>query len=133
MSMTYPWQSWVEQSQGPARRDIAFALNDPLTAAPFNFPSAVVLAANAVLTGTAAEGGGYRRVTGRSYSDQAGSLAIQESDDGVTWDTVATVACAAGTVETFDVELYLPQVRAVYTNGTVAQTVFRLTGWFYSY
>lgn len=87
------------------------------------------LAANGVYTSGAIDGINARRITGKVFSDVAGSLAIQQADDGVTWDTVTTIAVAAGAAVVWDQVLNARYVRYVYTNGATLQATFRLSGY----
>lgn len=70
---------------------------------------------------------GYRRVVGRVFADQAGTLKILHSEDGATWDA-ENIAVTANTVVFFDKVLYLQFVKIRYENGATAQTAFRLSG-----
>jgi len=66
------------------------------------------------------------KVFGAAYADQAGTLKIQFSADGVNIDHEETIDIAAATAAGgFMVDLVLPYVRLQYTNGGVAQTEFR--------
>lgn len=69
---------------------------------------------------------GFGRVIGTVFSDQAGTLVIQQSSDGINYDASTSVNVAASTKTSFSVEVVAPYVQLVYTNGTTAQTVFRL-------
>ena len=71
----------------------------------------------------------FRRITGRVYADQSGTLELQHSDDGTTWDTLTSVSVTAGTAAKFDEPIYLRYVRVRYTNGATAQTTFRLSAY----
>lgn len=104
-------------------QDVAFHSTTPLAgsgSAPANvFTSGVFTNENC------------RRVTGSVFADQAGSLQLEGSDDGVNWENLGSaVAVSASTLATFDQVLYNGLTRAVYTNtaGT-AQTIFRLYGY----
>lgn len=88
-----------------------------------------VLAANAVYTGVLVDGLNFRRITGKAFSDVAGSLAIQQSEDGATWDTITTIAVVAATPVVWDQVINSRYVRYVYTNGGTIQTAFRLSGY----
>lgn len=71
----------------------------------------------------------YDRLTGLAYSDQSGSLEIEQSIDGITWDFKTTVAVAAATGTQFDVKVYGEYARLKYTNGVTAQAAFRLAAY----
>lgn len=87
------------------------------------------LAANGVYTSGAVDGINFRRITGKVFSDVAGSLYIQQSDDGTTWDNASVVTVAAGAAPFYDVVMYARYVRFYYVNGATLQGVFRLSGY----
>lgn len=84
------------------------------------------LAAGDAYTGAAFPVAGWGRIVGSVYSDQAGTLYIEQSPDGVNWDVVVSINYAAGTTPGFSVEVLAPEARLRYVNGATAQTVFRL-------
>lgn len=63
---------------------------------------------------------------GTVFSDQSGSLAVQQSGDGTNWDFVDTIAVTGGTGSKISVQIVAPWLRLVYTNGGTLQTAFRL-------
>jgi hypothetical protein len=65
-------------------------------------------------------------LVGLAYSDQAGSLLIEQSIDGQNWDFDTTVTVVANTGKEFKIELYAAYIRLTYTNGATPQTEFRL-------
>lgn len=69
---------------------------------------------------------GFSIITGGVFSDQSGSLEVQQSPDGTNWDVLSTFAVTGGTGQGFSVEIVYPFGRIVYTNGATAQTIFRL-------
>ena len=69
---------------------------------------------------------GYSRWRVFAFSDQAGTLSLQQSTDDTTWYTTLSQACAAGQGMILESLVALPFVRAVYVNGSTAQTAFRL-------
>lgn len=87
------------------------------------------LGAAGVYTSPSVDGINFRRITGVAFSNVAGSLAIQQSDDGTTWDTITTVTVAAATPIAWDQVIHTRYVRYVYTNGATLQTTFRLSGY----
>lgn len=87
------------------------------------------LAISGVYTGPSLDGINFRRITGKAFADVAGSLAIQQSDDGTTWDTITTVTVVAATPIAWDQVLNARYVRYVYTNGATIQAAFRLSGY----
>jgi hypothetical protein len=71
--------------------------------------------------------GGYARWRVFAYSDQAGTVNLQQSPDGVTFYTTISQAYAAGGQAAIVESLVaLPYLRVTYVNGSSAQTVFRL-------
>lgn len=93
------------------------------------FATTTVLGASASYTSATVDGLNYRRLTGRVYADQAGTLYLEHSDDDVTWDVITTISVAAGDKKGFDEPFYLRYGRARYVNGATAQTAFRLSGY----
>lgn len=66
-------------------------------------------------------------IRGLIYSDQAGTLVLEESDDGASWSTTATVSVSAATTAKLDwTSLTKRWYRFKYTNGATAQTKFVL-------
>jgi hypothetical protein len=63
------------------------------------------------------------------YSDQNGTLNVQQSPDGTNWDVTSTFTVTGGTGQGFSVEVVAPYMRLDYVNGTTAQTTFRLYAW----
>jgi hypothetical protein len=66
------------------------------------------------------------RITGTVFSDQAGTLFIEQSSDGTNWDVSTSVPVTANDGSGFSEELVAPQVRLRYVNGATLQTSFRL-------
>jgi hypothetical protein len=72
------------------------------------------------------------RLEGSCFADQAGTLLIEFSDDGVNVDYRRTIAIAASDLANSAWDQLIPghpYVRFTYTNGAVAQGIFR----FYAY
>lgn len=65
-------------------------------------------------------------IVGLVFSDQAGTVHIEQSADGQNWDWDDTVAVVASTGNKFSFPLFAPYVRVRYVNGGTNQTVFRL-------
>lgn len=90
------------------------------------------LAANASLsTAPIIDGIQFKRLTGRVFVDQSGTLKIYHSDDGTTWGSVPdrTIAVSANAPVTFDEPFYCRWVKIDYTNGASAQGSFSLSGY----
>jgi hypothetical protein len=105
----------------------------PAPAAVLAASTTTVLAANATYTSAAFSTADAAGVTGSIYSDQDGTLEVQQSPDGTHWDVVDTLYYPGGSVGLqYAVPVETPgaaQGRLVYTNGATAQTTFRLYAW----
>lgn len=84
------------------------------------------LAGGAVFTGGWSDVSSYSAVTVASYSNVAGTLAVQFSTDASNVDSTLTFDCAAATPEQHRLTVLRQYVRVIYTNGATAQTSFRL-------
>jgi hypothetical protein len=71
-------------------------------------------------------------IVGLVFSDQTGTLNIEQSADGTNYDLVETVAVTGGTGTSFSKPLYGSTVRLRYVNGATPQTVFRINARFSS-
>lgn len=92
--------------------------------------SVTPLAANGVFTGTAEDITKYAEVRISIYTDVASAtdgLQIQQSKDGVNWDTSDVYSIPAATNKTFGVGAVQQFFRIVYTNGATIQATFRLS------
>lgn len=69
---------------------------------------------------------GFARITGTVFADQAGTLNVYQSSDGVNDDWLDTVAVVASTKTKFSFEVIAPNFYVSYTNGATPNTVFRL-------
>ncbi len=89
------------------------------------------LGANATYTTTTPFSlGEYRSVVGSVFSDQDGTLFVEQSPDGQHWDVQSSISVTGGgTAGGFTIDVIGPYGRLVYTNGPTAQTVFRLYAW----
>lgn len=65
-------------------------------------------------------------ITGSVYSDQTGTIYIEQSGDGTNWDVSTSYSVTAGDGKGFAEDVLLPNVRVRYVNGGTAQGVFRL-------
>lgn len=68
----------------------------------------------------------YKTIVGSVYSDQSGTLLVEQSWDNTNWDVQSSISVTGGTGQGFDITIVAPKGRLSYTNGTAAQTVFRL-------
>lgn len=87
------------------------------------------LGASATFTGTSRDAGAtntMRKFCAYAYSDQAGTLAIEVSNDNTTWRRIKTIAVAAGSASELELNVCTRYHRVVYINGTVAQGAFML-------
>lgn len=86
------------------------------------------LAASGTYTTATAFGlSGYKSIVGSAYSDQSGTLLVEQSQDGTHWDVQSTVTATGGSASGgFDVDVVGIWGRLNYTNGATAQTEFRL-------
>lgn len=72
---------------------------------------------------------GYSRVCGTVFANQAGTLNVDWSSDGVNVDYTDTVAVTASTGTKFSLEVVAPYASIRYVNGATGQTTFRLFAW----
>lgn len=71
---------------------------------------------------------GGDNLVGLAFSDQTGTLNVDQSaDGGANWDFTTTVAVTGGTGASFSVPIYGNRVRLRYVNGATPQTVFRVS------
>jgi hypothetical protein len=87
------------------------------------------LTGGATYTGTSRDAGstnGYMRFVARVYSDQTGTLKIQDSTDNSVWRDVASIPVVAGICTDLGVEVLARYNRLVVVNGGVATTAFRV-------
>lgn len=94
-----------------------------------NNSSAVVLAGNAIFTGTGDDCIAYSEIRITiiaSHASATDGLSIQQSSDNSNWDITDTYTIAAATGKTFVVPRQARYLRVVYTNGATLQTSFRL-------
>jgi hypothetical protein len=68
----------------------------------------------------------YEKIVGTVISDQSGTLQIQQSWDEVNWDVVTTLNVSSNVGQGFVIDVVALFGRLVYTNGSTAQTKFRL-------
>ncbi len=87
------------------------------------------LGSNGVFTSGVFTNDNLGSISVRVDSDHSGSLALEASDDGTTWDTVSTSAVTGGTVFEATLAPYGGVMRFVYTNGGTAQTSFRFSAY----
>lgn len=77
-------------------------------------------------TGSAFSVEEYARIIGSCFADQAGTLYIDQRNDGTNWDIRSTIAYVATDPMGFTVEVVANEARLVFVNGAAAQTAFRL-------
>ena len=66
------------------------------------------------------------RICGLVYSNVAGSLRIEQSGDGLSWDVIDTIGVTPPEGAKFSVEKVAQHARVRYVNGGTPQTIFRL-------
>lgn len=110
-----------EKPQTPAYSPSGNCISDSLE-------SVAPLGANATVAGAARAAANYSRLRVFAASDQAGTVAVQQSRDTLTWYTTTSQPVAAGAAAGTIIEsiLAMPYARAFYTNGATPQGVFEL-------
>lgn len=66
------------------------------------------------------------QISGSVFSDQGGTIFIEQSGDGLNWDISTDYAVTASDGKGFSEALYMPYVRVRYVNGGTNQGAFRL-------
>ena len=66
------------------------------------------------------------RVCGTVYSNVNGTLYIEQSSEGLSWDVSESISVVGGIGKGFTVEKVAQHARVRYINGGIDQTVFRL-------
>lgn len=87
------------------------------------------LGISGVFTGTAEDISQYGIIVITTYADEASAtdgLSVQFSSDATNWDSTDVFTVPAATGKTFSFQAAAQYFRVVYTNGTTAQTEFRL-------
>ena len=95
----------------------------------------VLLAGNATFTGTAEKANNFNNAYAYNWinitikSAQSGAGKVYQSKDGTTWDHATAFTYTGGDTLTnlTSVPIILDYFKVTYTNGSVAQTTFRLT------
>ena len=85
----------------------------------------VALGGSATYTGAAVDSSPYSRLVGIVFADRAGTLNVDQSQDGVNWDYTSPFSIAISSGLAFSVEVVAPFVRMRIVNGTVAQAILR--------
>lgn len=88
--------------------------------------STTLLGIGGVFTGAWVSTLNYSQIVVSSFSDQAGTLQVQFSPDGVNADHTHTLSALAGIGENIQAHTHSQFYRLIWTNGAVAQTQFRL-------
>lgn len=65
-------------------------------------------------------------ISGSVFSDQAGTIYIEQSGDGENWDISTFYETTANDGKGFSEPLYLPLTRIRFVNGSTDQTAFRI-------
>lgn len=85
-----------------------------------------ILAAGASFTGIAFSVSGWGRIVVSCYADVAGTLRVEQRNDGTNWDTRSEFTYAAAALLGYSVDVVGSEARIVYVNGATAQVAFRL-------
>lgn len=75
---------------------------------------------------TMADGVNYTWLTGTVFTDIAGTLSVQQSADGVFWNTFDSITVGASVPTKINVDVLTRYIRLVHVNGATAQTILRL-------
>ncbi|MBP2656015.1 MAG: hypothetical protein H6Q73_3584 [Firmicutes bacterium] len=95
----------------------------------FYTDTSTALAASATYTGTSRDTGStglYSKFRARAYSDQAGTLYIDQSKDASTWYSTTSASVTAASAKLIEETIVARYVRVRYVNSTTAQTTFEL-------
>lgn len=84
------------------------------------------LLANATYTSATLMSETYDTIVGSVESDKAGTLYIEQSQDGTNWDVSTSYSITAGNGKGFTEIVVAPYFRVKYTNGGANQTNFRI-------
>ena len=98
--------------------------------------STATLGSNAVFSGTSEEITNYSSVSVYVFSNVSGAtdgLSMQQSSDGTNWDIIDVYSVPAGVGKTFGLQCTARFFRVVYTNGSTAQSSFRLQTIFHKF
>lgn len=93
------------------------------------FETTTNLGANASYTSVAMNMNNFSHLTGFVYADVDGVLKIQVSSNASNWYDAETISVTGGTTVTFIREVVARWYRIVYTNGSTAQSSFRLVAY----
>lgn len=88
--------------------------------------SSTPLAGSASFTGTGTDVTGYGSIAVVVFTDQVGTLNVEFSTNNTNWDTIIPYSIAANTASHAVIGPAAQFFRIVYTNGSSAQSVFRL-------
>lgn len=107
----------------------------------YQFSTTTNLTANNVYISNAVDCSTYKKLCGHVAANQAGTLYVQQSDDGSSnWLTVQTTAVSASTQTTissvsyynatqYEVNITSKWARVIFVNGATAQTYFLFSGY----
>ncbi len=65
-------------------------------------------------------------IAGSAFSNQGGTLYVEQSMDDVNWDISKSFAIVGGTGQGFSETINLPYARVRFVNGATAQGSFRI-------
>jgi hypothetical protein len=89
-----------------------------------NFP----LGANAKYYTPSMDALAFSKLSGIIFTDQAGSMQVQESIDGYDWIQTSEQAVTAGVGKAFSYEINSRFIRIIFVNGATASTTFKING-----
>jgi len=84
------------------------------------------LLATASFVGSVFDTSNFKRIIGSCFSDQDGSVFIEQSYDGTDWDISSSYAYSANEKLGIDISVVATYARARFVNGAVDQTIFRM-------
>lgn len=112
-------------AHGPGANGIVASLEGSLTT--LDSTTTPLGASASYVTATPFSVSGFKSIVGSAYSDQSGTLLVEQSQDGTNFDVQSSIAITGGATNGgFDVGVVAPFARLYYTNGATSQTVFRL-------
>ena len=94
-----------------------------------NNSTSIVLLGDSIFTGIKTNILGFEIIFINIYADVASAtdgLVIQQSSNGINWDHDDVYTVPAGGSKNYSINPYAKWLRIIYTNGSLAQTAFRL-------
>ena len=110
--------------------DVGSILQNQLSTVDSSNTTDIPLGANATYTGTAIDITNFATVSVAAFSDVSSAtdgLKMEFSPDGINWDHIHSFSVTGNVGVSYNQAAELVYFRVVYTNGSTAQTTFRLT------